>query len=816
MQMLAQSNISITVFEDIDGNGMNEGVGIEMLQNNLVLFEDLNNNDFGDIGEEFAVTAVEMTTGIYSFNSINVTGNNFIIGINNLPSNYFATRVSALNIDPTIIDNDSDLNIETLQSPPFNLSNGTTETNIDFGLVRGATINGNVFHDSDGNGINFTNSDSQLSGINVELLQFGSPILDLFGDQISNEFTDELGAVNFQNIPPGTYTLRVELPSNEWKFTYQDQSGFSTDENDVFIDNDVPMNSNNFGITHDIIVKSGEIDNNASAGLYIPMSIGDLVWIDSGIFDCTYNDNDNDLGTPNVEIRLLYDQDFNGIPETFISDTISNISGNYKFENLIPGNYQVIIPADNFTLGGVLESFYPCQNVGSLDIDNDNDGTIILFPTDDVITDVINLYNADDTNMPGPNENLFVDFAFFFDCFGQAANLSFENCNDSYLDDPICNLLVLDNYCGSLNFNVNGEEQSDLLCSDDGGDLLNRSWFAFVAGDSDFLIEITPLYCNELGGTEGLQAALYDDCNLLNTLDCNSDCNTETFTLGGSDVELIPGEIYFLYLNGCNGSICDFFIKVIQGGTAFNTPEPTGILCESDNCENICVDDEITFTVDGLDLNVDYCWTIPNESILISDAIQSENEVITNTNEIILSFPTAGNYTLVLNRAKNTCDNTNGAEIEFLVNSPDQEEIIYNGIDDDCDPSTFDDDLDQDGFLFEEDCDDNNPNINPDAEEIPNNDIDEDCDGLDLVTSTINTKDNRLQFFPNPTTQYIFVESEIESLLNVYDIYGHKKHMLKITIGLQRLNLSSYTSGIYFFETQYNDDVFVHKIVIAQ
>ncbi len=61
--------------------------------------------------------------------------------------------------------------------------------------------------------------------------------------------------------------------------------------------------------------------------------------------------------------------------------------------------------------------------------------------------------------------------------------------------------------------------------------------------------------------------------------------------------------------------------------------------------------------------------------------------------------------------------------------NPDQNEIPYNGWDDDCDPTTLDDDLDQDGFLLADDCDDNDPTINPDAIEIVNNAVDENCDG---------------------------------------------------------------------------------------
>jgi len=50
-------------------------------------------------------------------------------------------------------------------------------------------------------------------------------------------------------------------------------------------------------------------------------------------------------------------------------------------------------------------------------------------------------------------------------------------------------------------------------------------------------------------------------------------------------------------------------------------------------------------------------------------------------------------------------------------------EIVYNGVDDDCNPGTRDDDLDEDGFVRANDCDDNNAAINPSVQEI--------CDGLD-------------------------------------------------------------------------------------
>jgi len=132
--------------------------------------------------------------------------------------------------------------------------------------------------------------------------------------------------------------------------------------------------------------------------------------------------------------------------------------------------------------------------------------------------------------------------------------------------------------------------------------------------------------------------------------------------------------------------------------------------------------------------------------------------------------------------------------------NPNQLEVTYNGIDDDCNALTLDDDLDQDGYVLADDCDDGNAMINPAAIEIPNNEIDEDCDGMDLTTTSIvNSDQKKVRIYPNPTAQFIEIEyGDLERFeFELSDITGRK---LFATSNNKRIDLSSFESGVYLLE----------------
>ncbi len=76
-----------------------------------------------------------------------------------------------------------------------------------------------------------------------------------------------------------------------------------------------------------------------------------------------------------------------------------------------------------------------------------------------------------------------------------------------------------------------------------------------------------------------------------------------------------------------------------------------------------------------------------------------------------------------LSEDEGDCDDSNAS-----IN-PSAAEIPYDGVDNDCDPSTLDDDLDEDGYERAEDCDDQDALIHPGIEEDLCDSVDNDCDG---------------------------------------------------------------------------------------
>ena len=266
-------------------------------------------------------------------------------------------------------------------------------------------------------------------------------------------------------------------------------------------------------------------------------------------------------------------------------------------------------------------------------------------------------------------------------------------------------------------------------------------------------------------------------CSMLNSINCIT--NNEGL------VGFLSSGIYQNSMK-VSEEICEYGIN-IKGYTYAITNSGEAIILDSQYnvLQRELFIDEPFFNVTGLKSDESILFLIERESSFIEI-----RHVLIETDTICSNNSNISSDSLFVD--------TNGILQLIKLREP-INEISYNGIDDDCDIETLDDDLDQDGFILLNDCDDENPAINPDAEEIPNNGIDENCDGVDLVTSIKELKYSDFNIYPNPSSSDVFISST-ENLKIQFELFNSNgMNVIELTKG-DSFSVKNLTNGLYFLK----------------
>jgi|GEM_PF-1893169 len=241
---------------------------------------------------------------------------------------------------------------ETLQGG--NQDNGTNDANgdmtVDLGFFGYGNITGNV---SEG-------MDLDPEG-DVAIPEVLLTLLDSNGNSIATTNTDDNGNYSFGNLLPGDYTIEQTQPS-----------GF------VSISDNEGGNDNTIAVT----ITSAETDSGNNF-VEAALSLGSTVFVDennNGLLDV------NEFGIENVLVQL-FDTNDNEIPvgadgilgtaDDGLGGVVTDSDGNYFFDGLAPGEYQVVIPESNFDAGNALENTpFSSADTVAIDngVDNDNNG----------------------------------------------------------------------------------------------------------------------------------------------------------------------------------------------------------------------------------------------------------------------------------------------------------------------------------------------------------------------------------------------------------------------------------------------------------
>lgn len=133
----------------------------------------------------------------------------------------------------------------------------------------------------------------------------------------------------------------------------------------------------------------------------------------------------------------------------------------------------------------------------------------------------------------------------------------------------------------------------------------NDQWFGFVAGSTSITIDVATSNCQN---GDGLQAAFFDSCDG-DALDCNPG------TAGGAGLPLtltysnfVPGQTYFLMIDGYIADVCDYQMNVTSGSVS---PPPPGAPPVPVGPTAVCPGATVEYTIPPVSGAGYYRWIAP-------------------------------------------------------------------------------------------------------------------------------------------------------------------------------------------------------------
>lgn len=313
----ANASIGDYVWEDVNGNGVQNpsepGIG--------GIHVNLRGNT--DLGTPINLSTTTDNLGKYSFDNLEAGTYEVMF---NQPVGYKFTWPNNTSDD---LDSDADLNTGITSS--ITITSTDRITNVDAGLYRPSTIGDFVWNDNNKNGLQDAN-EAGIEGIGLNLV-------NVQGSIIATTYSDVNGAYTFDNVSPGIYTIRAEIPQT---LVATIKNNLDPDRNSDFewvsgllTTTSIIINSNTYNLSVDLGLTPG-IGN-----------ISGFVWSDdngNGVFE---NSEPLKIG------KLVYLLNTSG---DTLSTTTTDALGNYSFDNQAAGQYIIAFQLNTDSLFTLTQS----------------------------------------------------------------------------------------------------------------------------------------------------------------------------------------------------------------------------------------------------------------------------------------------------------------------------------------------------------------------------------------------------------------------------------------------------------------------------
>ncbi len=198
-----------------------------------------------------------------------------------------------------------------------------------------------------------------------------------------------------------------------------------------------------------------------------------------------------------------------------------------------------------------------------------------------------------------------------------------------------CVVCDINGFTGRNNSNIQGQAPPGFCTSV----VHHMQWIAFIAGSTNLTLRVDVFNCQL---NRGLEIGIYqtNNCNSFSLVsNCNTDVPPNNSGIFTNTVPLVPGQHYYMVMDGNGNDICNYTITVISGSTLVAPLTSTGIITGPDT---VCPGDTATFATPTQTGAAFYLWTLNGNAI-------SNNQTLNHT------FPNApGQYQLCVSAA-NAC-----------------------------------------------------------------------------------------------------------------------------------------------------------------